>query len=50
MPALINTSLNLRGQPMVLTPEHAVELFAEAPDVDVLVMPPYLARRGADER
>jgi carbamoyltransferase len=44
-PAAINTSLNLRGQPMVLTPRHALQLFDEAPDIDLLVMPPYLIRR-----
>ena len=46
VPAVINTSLNLRGQPMVLTPRHALELFDEAPDVDLVAMPPYLIRRG----
>jgi carbamoyltransferase len=46
MPAVINTSLNLRGQPMVLTPGQALELFTEAPGVGVLAMPPYLLRRG----
>jgi hypothetical protein len=34
VPAVINTSLNLRGQPMVLTPRDALELFDEARDND----------------
>jgi carbamoyltransferase len=46
VPAVINTSMNLRGQPMVLTPRHALELFDEAQHIDVLAMPPYLIRRG----
>jgi carbamoyltransferase len=44
-PGVINTSLNTRGQPMVLTPGQAVELMAGTPDIDVLAMPPYLVRR-----
>jgi carbamoyltransferase len=46
LPAVINTSLNLRGQPMVLTPRDAVELFDQARDIDVLAMPPYLVARS----
>jgi carbamoyltransferase len=45
IPAVVNTSLNLRGQPMVLTPRDGLELFQQAPDVDLLLMPPYLIRR-----
>jgi len=44
--AVINTSLNLRGQPIVLTAADAVNLFGEAPEIDVLAMPPYLLSRG----
>jgi carbamoyltransferase len=46
LPALINTSLNTRGEPMVLTPEHAVGLMAESPDIDLLIMPPYAVSRS----
>jgi len=45
LPAVVNTSLNLRGRPMVLAPEDALELFAVAEDVDVLVVPPYVVSR-----
>ena len=46
LPAVINTSLNTRGQPMVLTPDQAVELLIEIPEIDVLAMPPYVVRRS----
>lgn len=46
LPAVINTSLNIKGQPMVLTPRQGVELMAESPDVDLMVMPPYVVRRS----
>jgi carbamoyltransferase len=46
LPAVINTSLNLRGQPMILHPRQAIELFDEAPEVDLLAMPPYILRRS----
>jgi carbamoyltransferase len=46
IPAAINTSLNLRGQPMALSPGQAIDLFGEAPDVDMLVLPPYVLRRS----
>jgi carbamoyltransferase len=39
---VVNTSLNARGRPMVLTARDALELYAERPDIDVLVMPPYV--------
>ena len=42
---VINTSLNTRGQPMVLIPGQAVELMASTPEIDVLAMPPYFVRR-----
>lgn len=44
-PGVINTSLNTRGQPMVLTPGQAVELMVGTPEIDVLAMPPYFVRR-----
>lgn len=46
LPALINTSLNVKGEPMVLGPDRAVELLTRSPDVDLLVMPPYLVSRS----
>ncbi|WP_159039710.1 carbamoyltransferase C-terminal domain-containing protein [Streptomyces sp. TP-A0356] len=44
-PALINTSLNTRGEPMVLYADQAVALMKECPEVDLLVTPEYLVRR-----
>jgi carbamoyltransferase len=46
LPAVINTSLNTRGNPMVLTADQAIELMDEASEVDLLVMPPYVVRRS----
>ena len=37
VPVVMNTSLNIKGQPIVETPEQAMELFKES-DVDVLVI------------
>src|SRR4051812_22600830 len=45
LPALVNTSLNTAGRPMVDTPHDALELFGSAP-VDVLVLGPYVVRRA----
>jgi carbamoyltransferase len=36
-PVIINTSFNIRGEPIVCTPEHAYRCFM-ATDMDVLVM------------
>ena len=50
MPVLLNTSFNLRGQPIVCTPSEAVDTFL-ASEIDVLVIGPYLVTRGlAPER
>jgi carbamoyltransferase len=46
LPAVINTSLNTRGNPMVLTADHAVDLMEEASDINMLVMSPYVVRRS----
>ncbi len=46
LPALINTSFNLHGEPIVETPEDAVRSFLAA-DLDVLQMGPFIARRFA---
>lgn len=43
MPILLNTSFNVRGQPIVRTAAQAVETFREA-GLDALVIGPYLAR------
>jgi carbamoyltransferase len=44
LPALVNTSLNTAGRPMVDTARDALELFGSAP-VDLLVLGPYVLRR-----
>jgi len=46
LPGVINTSLNTRGNPMVLIAEQAIDLMNEVSEVDVLVMPPYVVRRS----
>jgi carbamoyltransferase len=45
LPALVNTSLNTAGRPMVDTPREALELFGSAP-VDLLVLGPFTVRRA----
>ena len=37
VPIVMNTSLNVKGQPIVETPEEAMKLFEES-DVDILVI------------
>lgn len=44
MPVLLNTSFNVRGQPIVRTADQAVKTFREA-QLDALVIGPYLALR-----
>jgi len=44
VPVLLNTSLNLRGEPIVETPEDAINLFIQRP-VDVLVLGDRLVRK-----
>ncbi|GAA1622253.1 carbamoyltransferase family protein [Catellatospora bangladeshensis] len=46
LPVLVNTSLNIAGQPIVDTPRQAMELFGAAP-VALLVLGPYTVRRAA---
>ncbi|MCT9930849.1 carbamoyltransferase [Planotetraspora sp. A-T 1434] len=46
LPVVVNTSLNTAGRPMVDDPRDALECFGSAP-VDVLVLGPYVVRRGA---
>lgn len=44
LPAVVNTSLNTAGRPMVDDPRDALECFGSAP-VDVLALGPFLLRR-----
>ena len=44
VPVLLNTSYNLRGEPMVTTPQEAINTFA-ASDIDQLVMGPFLVKK-----
>ena len=45
-PVLINTSFNVRGEPIVCTPEHAYRCFL-ATNMDVLVLERFLLRKRA---
>jgi carbamoyltransferase len=44
VPILMNTSFNLRGEPIVSSPEDACKTFL-ASGIDLLVIPPFLARK-----
>ncbi len=44
VPVLLNTSYNLRGEPIVNTPQEALNTFA-ASDIDQLVMGPFLVKK-----
>jgi carbamoyltransferase len=44
VPVLLNTSYNLRGEPIVNTPVNAINTFA-ASDIDQLVMGPFLVKK-----
>lgn len=44
-PVLLNTSFNLRGEPIVNTPAEAVKTFQES-GLDLLVLGPFLARKS----
>ncbi len=44
VPVLLNTSYNLRGEPIVTTPQEAIKTFA-ASDIDQLVMGPFLVHK-----
>lgn len=44
VPVLLNTSFNLRGEPIVTTPENAYNTFS-ASEIDLLVLGPYLVRK-----
>lgn len=45
-PVLVNTSFNVRGEPIVRTPEEAYTCFMRT-DIDVLVLGSYLLRKSA---
>jgi carbamoyltransferase len=45
-PLLVNTSFNVRGEPIVCTPGDAYTCFMRT-QIDVLAMPPFLLRRAA---
>jgi carbamoyltransferase len=44
VPVLLNTSYNLRGEPIVTTPQEAINTFT-ASDIDLLVMGPFLVKK-----
>jgi carbamoyltransferase len=46
LPALVNTSFNTAGRPMVDDPRDALEVFGASP-IDALVLGPFLVRRTA---
>jgi carbamoyltransferase len=46
VPVLLNTSFNLRGEPLVASPEDACRTFAHT-GLDALAMGPFLVRRSA---
>lgn len=48
-PVLVNTSFNVRGEPIVCTPSDAFACFART-EIDALVMGPFLVRRAAQRR
>jgi len=47
-PAIINTSFNVRGEPLVLTPEDAVKCFMRT-EMDYLVLGSFLLDKGAQD-
>jgi carbamoyltransferase len=44
VPVLLNTSFNLRGEPIVTTPANAWNTFNNS-DLDMLVLGPFLVRK-----
>ena len=44
VPVIINTSMNVMGEPIVNTPEHAYNMILKT-DMDYLVMGNYLVRK-----
>ena len=50
VPMVLNTSFNRRGEPIVCTPEDAVDCFLGMPEAGVLVLGPFVARRARARR
>ncbi len=48
-PVLVNTSFNVRGEPIVCTPEDAYRCF-EATDMDVLVLGDFVLEKAKSEQ
>ena len=44
VPALLNTSFNLNGEPIVCSPEHAIRTFYSC-GLDILVLGPFVIRK-----
>jgi carbamoyltransferase len=44
VPVLVNTSFNVRGEPIVCTPRAAIEAFASTP-LDALVIGSFIVRK-----
>ena len=49
VPVLMNTSFNLRGEPIVNTPENALNTFAKS-GIDTLVMENFVIRKNSSDR
>ncbi len=47
--ALLNTSLNRRGMPIVETPADILNFFRETPDLDALIIDNYIVGRGTGQ-
>lgn len=43
-PILLNTSFNIRGEPIVMSPEDAIKCFIST-EIDILVLGPYIIKR-----
>lgn len=49
VPVLLNTSFNLRGEPIVTTPANALNTFARS-DIDTLYLDGFIVRKGTNGR
>lgn len=49
VPVLVNTSFNIRGEPIVMTPEHAYRCFTGT-GIDCLAMDTFLIRRRDNKK
>ncbi len=50
VPMVLNTSFNRRGEPIVCSPNDAVDCFLSMAEADALVMGPFIARRAPARR